>query len=53
MFIPASLSRPTNDYARAQDKEIPSFRRSAPGLVETRGAILRYSTTSGDKPYEA
>jgi hypothetical protein len=52
MFIPAGVSRPTNDYARNQDKAIPSFRRTSPGLVEIGGAILRYSTTTGDKPIE-
>jgi hypothetical protein len=52
MFVPAALSRATNDYARSQDKAIPSFRRTAPGLVELNGAILRYSTTTGDAPHD-
>jgi hypothetical protein len=49
MFLPAALSRATNRYVKdgPEDKN-PVFRRTAPGLVEVNGAILRYSTTTGD-----
>jgi hypothetical protein len=50
MFIDPKLSRATNRYVResAEDKN-PVFRRTVPGLVEVNGAILRYSTTTGDE----
>jgi hypothetical protein len=46
MFIDPKVSRATNEWVASQDKDIPSFRRTSPGLVEVNGAILRYSSTS-------
>lgn len=47
MFLSPALSRATNRYvAEGPEDRNPTFRRTAPGLVEVNGAILRYSTTS-------
>jgi hypothetical protein len=49
MFIDPKLSRATNRFVKdgPEDKN-PVFRRTASGLVDVNGAILRYSTTTGD-----
>lgn len=48
MFLAPALSRSTNEWVHGQDKPVPTFRRTSPGLVEIGGAILRYSSTTGD-----
>lgn len=48
MFIDPRVSRATNEWVASQDRDVPSFRRDAPGLVTVSGAILRYSSTTGD-----
>lgn len=49
MFLVPALSWATNSYVRkSPEHKDPVFRRTAPGLVEINGAILRYSSTSGD-----
>jgi hypothetical protein len=50
MFLPPTLVRAANGWVHDQsaDKN-PVFKRSSPGLVTVNGAILRYSTTTGDK----
>jgi hypothetical protein len=53
MFLDDKLTRSANNHVKNSDDHAnPVFRRTAPGLVELGGSILRYSTTTPAPGFE-
>jgi hypothetical protein len=53
-FLPEPLTRSTRRHVKeSPEDQIPVFRRTASGLVELGGSILRYSTTTGEPEHAA